>query len=44
MALSNVDLAADVVPGAPGKYEAYVDLVPGEWIKLKIDVHRVWAW
>ena len=22
----------------PGKYESYVDLVPGEWIKIKIDV------
>jgi hypothetical protein len=23
---------------APGKYEAYVDLVPGEWTKIKIEV------
>src|SRR5215831_5801797 len=24
---------------APGKYEAYVDLVPGTWTKIKIEVH-----
>jgi len=23
----------------PGKYEGYVDLVPGEWVKVKIEVH-----
>ncbi len=23
----------------PGKYESYVDLVPGEWTKVKIEVH-----
>ena len=23
----------------PGKYEAYVDLVPGEWTKIRIEVH-----
>jgi hypothetical protein len=23
----------------PGKYETYVDLVPGEWTKVKIEVH-----
>lgn len=23
----------------PGKYETYVDLVPGEWTKVKVDVH-----
>jgi hypothetical protein len=24
---------------APSKYEAYVDLLPGEWTKIKIEVH-----
>ena len=24
---------------APGRYEAYVDLVPGEWTKVKIEVN-----
>jgi len=28
---------------APGKYESYVDLVPGEWTKLKIEVSDVKA-
>ena len=23
----------------PGRYEAYVDLVPGEWTRMKIEVH-----
>jgi hypothetical protein len=27
----------------PGKYESYVDLVPGEWTKMKIEVHGVKA-
>lgn len=28
---------------APGKYESYVDLVPGEWTKIKIEVAGVKA-
>ena len=28
---------------APGKYESYVDLVPGEWTELKIEVSGVIA-
>ena len=27
----------------PGKYESYVDLVPGEWTRMKIEVHGVKA-
>jgi hypothetical protein len=27
----------------PSKYESYVDLVPGEWAKVKIEVHGVKA-
>ncbi|MBZ5611184.1 MAG: DUF1080 domain-containing protein [Acidobacteriia bacterium] len=27
----------------PGKYETYVDLIPGEWTKVKIEVHGVEA-
>ena len=25
---------------SPGTYESYADMVPGEWIKMKIDVHE----
>ena len=28
---------------APGQYESYVDLVPGEWTKIKIEVSGVKA-
>jgi hypothetical protein len=28
---------------APGQYEAYVDLVPGDWTKIKIEVSGVKA-
>jgi hypothetical protein len=24
---------------SPGKYEAYVDLVPGEWTRIRIEIH-----
>ncbi len=27
----------------PGKYESYVDLVPGEWTRMKVEVHGVKA-
>jgi hypothetical protein len=29
---------------SPGQYESYVDLVPGEWTKLKIEVSDMKAW
>jgi hypothetical protein len=28
---------------SPGQYESYVDLVPGEWTKIKIEVSGVKA-
>jgi hypothetical protein len=28
---------------APGQYESYADLVPGEWTKIKIEVSGVTA-
>jgi hypothetical protein len=28
---------------APGRYESYVDLMPGEWTKIKIEVSGVKA-
>jgi hypothetical protein len=27
----------------PGKYESYVDLLPGEWIRMKIEIHAAKA-
>jgi hypothetical protein len=28
---------------SPGKYESYADMVPGEWTKVKVEVHGVKA-
>ena len=31
----------EATEGAPGRYKSYVDLVPGDWTKIKIEVSGV---